>query len=780
MQSPFLIAFFSEPEHRYTFVNSAYEKFFNVSEDKLIGRTLREVWPGFEGQGIFEVFDNVYKTGQAFSADEYPVTLNTGEAAKIGYYSFIICPVKDPEGNISELMMQANDVTLQVLSRQKIEESEKRFHSLATEFPLLVWLTDENLQTTFLNRTGFDYFNIDGTAKISEISWKKFIHPDDLERTLNIMKEAIRKHEPYTLKMRLRNGLTGQYHWFLDNGVPQYANEKFTGFVGTSTDIHEQKMAEETIRQNEEKYRQLSESLEKLVIQRTEELTEKNRQLNEAHQIAQLGSWDWDMSTGEIKWSEQMYRIYGFDEKAPISFEKATERMTPGDAVKARENTKGYIAKAQQLFKEKGVTEFRNPHFEYPISLPDGTKKILRGAGKIILSGDGKVSRIIGTVQDITDQKNIENKLIEINEKLEQRNEFVERLINSSLDLIMVVDKKLEFIKLNKKAESTIKPFYPGNLIGKRITEVSPALEGTQSYFDLLKAFEGEIIIRDKVRSTISEHYYEHNYVPLLDASGDVYAVMIISHDITESIKQMEELKKLNKSDKLKSDFIKMASHELKTPVTSIKGYVQLLLAAFQREDAKPISPSLVRLSLESIDKQINRLTRLMSELLDLSKIETGRLEPDKELFDLNEMVIETVQDTLYANTKHRISIAHDFRCSVWGDKDRIGQVLINLLTNAIKYSPGSDKVEVTVKKSGKKNVSVSVRDFGIGIDKKHHEKIFDRFYRAEDKEEQTYPGFGIGLFIAKEIIELHGGSIHLSSEKNKGSVFTFTIPVAN
>jgi signal transduction histidine kinase len=106
--------------------------------------------------------------------------------------------------------------------------------------------------------------------------------------------------------------------------------------------------------------------------------------------------------------------------------------------------------------------------------------------------------------------------------------------------------------------------------------------------------------------------------------------------------------------------------------------------------------------------------------------------------------------------------------------------VLINLLTNAIKYSPESTKIEVWIKQAGNNSVSVSVKDFGIGIDKQYHDKIFGRFYRVEGKEEQTYPGFGIGLFIAKEIIQQHEGSIDFTSEKGKGSVFTFTLSIGS
>ena len=509
----------------------------------------------------------------------------------------------------------------------------------------------------------------------------------------------------------------------------------------------------------------------------------KNKELNEAQQIAQLGSWEWNPSINDVQWSDEMYRIYGYgEERFLVTFQKATERMLPEEAQKASKRMKKYTVEAQRLFRQTGQKEFQNPPAEFSIVLPDGSRKILRAAGKIILTDEGKVSRMIGTVQDVTSEKLAELQLIEINKKLDERNQFVEKLINSSLDLIMVVDKELRFMTLNKKAQTIINGYYKGELIGQKVTDVNPTLKGTQPYDDLLKAFKGEIIIRDKVKSTISENYYEHNYIPLTYANDEVYAVMIISHDITDNIRQMEELKKVIEADKLKSDFIKMASHELKTPVTSIKGYSQLLLTAMKAEEegTKKLSPLLIKSSLISIDKQISRLTRLMSELLDLSKIETGMLDLNKEVFGINELAIETVQDILYSHSKHSINLFHDFWCKVYGDKDRIGQVLINFLTNAIKYSPTSDKIEVWIKRANDSSVSVCVRDFGIGVDKKYHERIFERFYRAEEKEEQTYPGFGIGLFIAKEIIQRHDGFISLESEKGKGSMFSFTLPMAH
>jgi signal transduction histidine kinase len=138
-------------------------------------------------------------------------------------------------------------------------------------------------------------------------------------------------------------------------------------------------------------------------------------------------------------------------------------------------------------------------------------------------------------------------------------------------------------------------------------------------------------------------------------------------------------------------------------------------------------------------------LTRLISELLDLSNIETGTLKLRKDRFSLNELAIETVGDILYTNTTHSINLLHDFRGYVHADKDRIGQVMINFLTNAIKYSPNNNKIEVRIHRAANEEIAFSVRDYGIGIEKEEQSKIFDRFYRSKG-EKNRLTRFGIGL----------------------------------
>ena len=232
--------------------------------------------------------------------------------------------------------------------------------------------------------------------------------------------------------------------------------------------------------------------------------------------------------------------------------------------------------------------------------------------------------------------------------------------------------------------------------------------------------------------------------------------------------------------EKRKDMFITMASHELKTPITSIQGYVQLLLKMINDQNKKKEEfPKPVLFdSLTTIDKQISKLNRLTTELLDLSKIEAGQLQLNKQPFNLNQLLLETVSELMQTTTTHFITFKNGIDVDIIGDRDRIGQVITNLLTNAIKYSPCDNKIEVLLTKPSTGLVAIAVKDYGIGIDKDEQKKIFERFYRALGKEEQTYPGFGIGLFIANEFVQKHGGRLTVESEKGKGSEFTFTLPV--
>jgi signal transduction histidine kinase len=221
-----------------------------------------------------------------------------------------------------------------------------------------------------------------------------------------------------------------------------------------------------------------------------------------------------------------------------------------------------------------------------------------------------------------------------------------------------------------------------------------------------------------------------------------------------------------------RDEFFSIASHELKTPITSLKAYTQLLLM-----DAEGLPENQNVMMLSKMDNQIDKLTSLISVLLDSSKVQAGRLSYNKEPFEISKLTGEIIKELSPTSPNQELIYQTNIKANVLGDRERIAQVIRNLLLNAIRYAQDSKKIIVKLNRTEDK-VICSVQDFGKGILEIEHTKIFERFYRVLGNNLHTYPGLGLGLFISKEIIDKHGGKIWVESEKGKGSTFYFQLPV--
>lgn len=248
--------------------------------------------------------------------------------------------------------------------------------------------------------------------------------------------------------------------------------------------------------------------------------------------------------------------------------------------------------------------------------------------------------------------------------------------------------------------------------------------------------------------------------VPLRNEAGKISKWIGAFTDINEQ--KLKEQKK--------DEFISIASHEMKTPLTTAKGYLELLLLTIGEENPTPL------LYAQKASNSIERLHDLVAELLDASKIQNGKLNYNISTFDFNEMLDETIENIQRGSSSHIITKHGKSLHTIKADKNRLQQVIINLLTNAIKYSPNANSVLVEVVE--KENVlQVSVKDYGIGMNKEHLDKIFDRYYRVQEHAVH-FQGLGIGLYISYDIIKRHEGIMWAESEPGTGSTFYFTIPI--
>ncbi len=271
------------------------------------------------------------------------------------------------------------------------------------------------------------------------------------------------------------------------------------------------------------------------------------------------------------------------------------------------------------------------------------------------------------------------------------------------------------------------------------------------------KALEMEV----RVRSIGKEEYRFHllRAIPIREGES-----------ISKWVGTFTDIEDQKQAIKKKDEFISIASHELKTPLTTIKAYVQLLERAIGAEDP-------TKLYVDRALVQIRKLDNLIIDLLDLSKIESGKLKFNKKVFSFETTLSNAVEMIRQTYPDYQVVRKGAADIQLYGDEMRIEQVIINYLTNAVKYSPDNKEIQVEVSLRQQDQLFVKVRDFGIGIRKDHQSNIFSKFYRVEESASR-FQGLGIGLYICAEIIRRHEGEYGVESEPGEGSVFYFSVPV--
>jgi PAS domain S-box-containing protein len=375
---------------------------------------------------------------------------------------------------------------------------------------------------------------------------------------------------------------------------------------------------------------------------------------------------------------------------------------------------------------------------------------------EITISPMSEDNFIVITLRDVTKRREEEAKIFRTASQLDA-------VVKGSMDAIVVKDCNLNYVFANPTALEFLGCTDQSEVLDKSDYDFYPkevADEMRISDRDVIDS--GQRLVMEETVTTENSSRILHTFKsPLFTSDNNIEGVIVISRDITHR----------KKMDLRKDEFITVASHELKTPLTSVKGYVQLL----ERNVSKlPNNEALLKYT-QKAGIYLNRLNYLVSELLDVTKMQAGKLAYYFKIFDFNEMVTEAVEGARYISDSHDITVTGSVSRQVCGDKYRLEQVVSNLLSNAIKYSPQSDRIVVRIEEIGE-NVQVAVTDFGGGIPDDKKENIFEKFYRTDEAQEVS--GLGIGLYIAKEIVERHNGKIWFISEVGKGSTFYFRIPI--
>jgi PAS domain S-box-containing protein len=380
----------------------------------------------------------------------------------------------------------------------------------------------------------------------------------------------------------------------------------------------------------------------------------------------------------------------------------------------------------------------------------------------------------INLLQAFGSQLGVSLENAQLYDEVSKEKTYIENLVENAGDAIISTDMEDRILNWNRGAE-IILGYGREEVIGQHLSILLPperfhALEEIRAKVQISGALR-DVEVRSKKKDG-NMIYLSLSVSPIRDLEGKIVGLLRVAKDVTEHKRYERRLKEL---DKMKSDFVSNVSHELRTPLTSIKGSVDNMLDGLTGS----LNEKQIRY-LARIKSNSDRLSRLINDLLDLSKIEAGRIDVRPTTLLMNALAEEIAEHLKPLGAEKRIRIevaAPDPRVTVWADRDKITQVLTNLIGNAVKFTPHDGKITVAILRNGNEWVQISVADTGPGIVPEEADKIFTKFYQITDMDKQRPKGSGLGLAISKALVEMHGGKIWVESELGRGSTFSFTLP---
>lgn len=692
--APVSIAMYRGRNVVFEFANEDYLQKVDKTYDELIGKPFFEVLPEFKGQGLEEIIDEVLTTGKPYYTKAFSASY-TRYGRKDRYYSnFVYYPLRNTYGEIDGFMVILNDISDLIQSNKVIEESERQLRNLIMQSPVA-------MGTLRTREWVVDLAN-DALLKI----WERTKEEVYGQRLLDVFPEL--HNQPFTAWME-RVYDTGEV--FNEDEVIMYARtpegnmvEKYvqlcfaplldahntiSGIIITANNITAQVHARKQLEENEHYFRKMADNVPVIVFVWKSDgfCTYKNKR--------------WFEYTGASDLESQGFSWLNY---VDINSRPGVQQ-TLFNAIKNKASLKIEFQLKGKNGKFRWFEEAVAPRFDI----------------------NGQIEGYIGTLTDIHERKLAEEQLKDAEERLRLAAEATgmatfdmdmqtfDIVHSSSLFKIYGIEKETSE---NKPAPRS---FFLNRLHPEDISIVENALH--RAYQTGSFHYEARILWPDQSIHWIKTEgkiFYSHSNKPM------------------RMIGMVEDITRRKQLEQHKDDFMGIVSHELKTPVTSLKVYTQMLQEQF--ETSSDVTSATM---LQRMDSQINKLNLLIKDLLDTARIDTGTLQVANQLFDLNTILNEVIEEASLTSSTHRIVKKNNQPFLVMGDAARTSQVIFNLISNAIKYSPQAHDVIVdTVQKD--KYVVCCVQDFGMGIAPNSLPNVFEKYFRINNKTLGTYPGLGL------------------------------------
>lgn len=737
-----------------------------TSFDEVVGKKMLEVLPELKNQPVLEIVINVQKTGVPFKGDEQPVDLFINGKLKRRYFNFSYTPVIEGS-KIKGVLHVAVDITQQVEARKKIEEAKEELQFVTDTMPQLVWTAEANGLTTFFNKGWLKYTGLT-LEQVKGNGWTQSLHPDDLHRTLETWMHAHIEGVNYEIEYRLKRH-DGEYRWFLARGIPMKNEQgQIVKWYGTNTDVHEQKSSAEALRQSTERFNLVSKATQDAI-------------------------WDWNLLNDEVVWNEGVQKLFGYNMEDVVSHAGWWyDHVHPAD----RDVTVNALHK---VFDKGGSSCTR----EYRFLCADGSYKIVLDRGFIQQDENGKSIRMLGSMQDITERKQIE-------EALRESEERFRTLANTVPQSIWITDGEGRTEFLNKHwCDYCGEPYSDttADNIATKFLHPEDAPKVMEAFSEAMRTGAPFEVEQRNLSKEGEYRWFLNRATPYRDpVTGEIakwFGVGIDIHDrklaeqtlqrseeelerkvmerTTELAKANEDLRRSNQN---LEEFAYAASHDLKEPIRKIHFFSDRL-----RERLSNKLEEEDRRYFERMEMGTKRMNSLIDDLLLYSHISRGNNLNEK--VDLNQ-TLSHVLDDLELNIEEKgASVQVEPLPAVKGHPRQLQQLFENLIANALKYGKPNQATEVKVtaflvngmdmalqlsgEAANKHYYQIEVTDNGIGFRQEDAERIFNVFTRLHGNTE--YKGTGVGLSIARKVAENHGGYIWAESISGEGSTFKLLLP---
>ena len=714
MQAPLAIGIFMGAHYMVDLINPPLSELYGKDMEEMLGKPLFQVLGAEHDPEFRAILDQVRTTGIPYQGDGLKVPFGTHGHMEARHLDFRYEPFRAEDGRIAGVLAIATEVTERVKAKAMIEEAEERAR-LAVE-AVGLGTFDLDLQTDDMI-TSTNFANIFGLKQpVSRAEYIRIIHPDDRPRREQAHRDALKTgHLMYEARMIWPDG---SIHWARTEGKVYYKNGSAKRILGTILDITEQK-----------------------------------RLRTQQHKLITLVTNSVDMMfivklDGGISYLNQAGKtLLGVQDDLDASSIHISQLHTVEDLQRVNESV---IPTVIQTGEWAGTMNIRQLHSD----------EIIPVFNSMIRIDDPNTGEVIGIGSVMRDMRS------EVASKaaLQKSESLLKNITTAAPTGLWQSDIHGAITYINETwikwtgipCEGQLGYGWLNSIVAEDQDQVRRKFTDAMLNRTLYEAEFRFNHVDGKIHWCVADG--RPQYLPDGSCTGYIGACV----DITEQKALQQQ----------KDNFIGIASHELKTPVTSLKAYAQVLEKMLERKGDMHEAAMMGKMHA-----QLNRLANLIGDLLDVTKITTGRLQFNHQEFDFNALVLDLVEDLQRTTEKHRL--IHELQpvARVYGDKERIGQVIVNLITNAIKYSPQANEVRIYASMENEE-VHLCVQDFGIGIASEDLNKVFEQFYRVTGTVQHTFPGLGLGLYISAEIIRREGGRIWVTSEENKGSTFCFAIPL--